>query len=200
MTTETKERVATSVAPFGIEAKTSTNSNLMVQSVPNCRLRTAISPIKTVTARDEDGEQVLKPVPANIIEGIPANVPGMQLHVNPKTRQVKIIDPLYKNEDILEKIAKAMKRAGVGTGKLRGVPPREETMGVDEMKTLIRELRNIVMSGDAVVVKGVLPDQEDIDELPGDYLLSPNNSSKWNQPRYEKDLAAWTQKLNRLGG
>lgn len=199
MVVNEKNKRAVSVLPFGIEATNPRNGDLFVKGISQ-RLRSRISPTKDIFDR-EDGEQVIRPVDAKLIDGLPRNLRGMQLHVNPAECTWKVIDPLHGKEEVLDKIKQAMVRnAGYSiNGKLKGVPPKEGTLDIDQMKTLVREMVQLIEAGDAEVIKGVKPEMEDVEELPGDFLLNPINLGNWNQPRYEKDVEEWKRKLNTLG-
>lgn len=199
MATETEERKSLSVSAWGMEAEHPTNSDLLIKCLANVRLRSAVRPVKEVIGR-RHGEQITKATSADNIDGLPSRVPGMQLHVNPRTRKVRVIDPLLKEEQTLEDINTAMQEAGIPTAtKLRAVPTREELLDEDQFKTLVREMVWFVEAGEAVVARGVKPDLEEVDQLPGDYLLNPGSGSQWNMPRYEKELDEWKKNLNRLG-
>jgi len=198
MTTSTKKTVV-SVLPFGIEADHPRNSDLMIQAIQQ-RLRSAIKATKEVFDR-EDGEQTTRPASARNIDGIPGNIPGMQLHVDPGECTYKVVDPLQGDEETLEKIQRAMQRnSGVRVARtLKGVKPVEGVLGPDEMKTLVREVLNLINSGEARRVRGDEFDMDDVNDLPGDFLLNPSNVGNYHQPRYEKDLREWKENLNRVG-
>jgi len=198
----TEKKKLAAVSPFGIEADHPRNCDLLLGSLANTRLRSTIKPTKMVFDR-EDGEMIERPAAAGMIDGLPAVIPGMQLHVNPGDCTCTVIDPLYEDEDTLEKIRKAMKRSGVFISvadKIRGLPTKKHTLKQDEMKTLVRELFNLIEAQEARVVRGTAPAMEDIEDLPGHFLTIPVNSGGWKVPRYEKDMDAWVDSLNRIGG
>ncbi len=201
-TVETKPETRISVSPFGIEADHPRNANLLIQCVVNCKLRSAIKAVKEIFTRDpETGEQTTEPGPANMTRGLPANIPGMQFHVDPAKGTYRVIDPLNspKAEHILERIQKAIDGSGIRVNrKLRGVPTQDGTVDPDRMKTLVRELVRFVDAGEAKAIKGKVPQMAAVDLLPGDYLLEPRTDQQWNRPRYENDEAAWIQTLNQL--
>jgi hypothetical protein len=201
-TVEKKEPVHVSVSPFGIEADNPRNSDLNVQSVPDGKLRTAVKSVVEVFTRPDgkQGDQETTTTGADVVKGLPSRIPGMRLFVNPGELTYKIVDPLYDDEAFCERIQKALK-AGSDfnvADKIKGVKPREGYLHKDDMKNLVREMLWLIDSGDAKVVKGVKPDMGDIDELPGDYLTDVRNRSHFNQPRYEKDMDAWKEGLNRM--
>ena len=200
MSTATATKKTVSVPPFGIEADHPRNCDVLIQTVENCKLRSRITPTKMVFDRDrETGEQIERPADAELIDGLP-EIPGMQIHVNPAECTYVILDPLENDERMCERIKRALDESSpVRTrSRIRGVPSRSGTVSADRMKTLVRELYQIVEAGEASVKKGPRPDIEDIVELPGDFLLEPRPGHGYNRPRYEKDLREWVESLNRL--
>jgi hypothetical protein len=200
-TTAERERIVPvkSTAPWTIEADHPRNCDLMVLGIQNVRLRSAIKPIKIVQTT-EHGETVNRPMPADVVPGLPIDIPGMRLSVNPATGEWRVYDPLEQDEKTLEQIKLAIERSSgtrVAT-KLRGVPEKKGRLTPDGMKTLAREMFNLVSSGEAKVTSGVAPTQEEVDAMPGDYLSNPTGTTHWSQPRYEKDIPEWEQTLNRL--
>lgn len=194
-----KEEQFVDVAPFGIEADHPRNSDLLIQVI-DCRLRSSIKPTKTIIDKGEDGGKEERPVNAWMVDGLPNHVPGMQLHVNPEKCTWVVIDPLEGDERTLEKIKKAVERA---TGyrvsdKLRAAPRKEGKLNKDQMKTLTREMVGIVKAKEAKIVKGILPDMEEVDELPGKYLLNSSNRNNWHQPKYEEDLPDFENRLHSM--
>jgi len=148
----------------------------------------------------EEGVQITRPHSAGIIEGLPANIPGMQLVVDTVKGTYSITDPLTDDEDMCEKIKKALNRQGLyrTDTKIRGVPDSGGKLGPDHMKTLVREMCRLVNSGEAVVIRGVLPTEDDLENMPGEFLTNPVNMGGWVQPRYERDIPSWVETLNRL--
>jgi len=202
-TIEKKKSRICPVSPFGIEADGKGNGNVFLKSIPNCNLRSRVKQVRMIIGHERDPqtlERMRKPVSGGMVRDLPANIPGMQLHVNPKDCTYLIIDPLFDDQDTLDRIQAAVEaHKGMRTGKkLRGVPKRGGTISTDSMKTLIREILCVLESNNARVCKGTIPDRDDVDDLPGDYLLEPANRGKWNRPRYEKDLPEWVQTLNQL--
>lgn len=196
--TKTKSNQS-SVAPWGIAADHPRNCDLLLQSLPNTRLRSAIKPTKMIFDR-ENGVQITRPHSAGIIEGLPSSIPGMQLSVDPAKGTYNVIDPLSEDEDMCEKIQRALARQGVyrTENKIRGVPDRGGLLDPDHMKTLCREMCRLVNAGEAVVIKGSLPTEDDLENMAGEFLTNPVNMGDYRQPRYEKDLQAWVETLNRL--
>ena len=206
MAIKTKERHSDTVIvpPFTIEADNPRNSDLIVQSIENCRLRSKIKPTKQIFDREPGmpkGEQVEVPENARMIGGIPRDIPGMRLSVNPMEGTYEITDPLEGDERTLERIQNAINRStGYKTGnKLSAVRSREGHIDKDRMKTLVRELYFAVEAGHAKMHKGPKLSLEDINDLPGRYLLNASNFSQWNQPKYEDEFEGFKEKINRLG-
>ncbi len=199
MTTAIAEKAT--VAPWGIEIVHPRNADVLVQGIPNCRLRSSVNQVKDVfTLNPETKEQEITTAPAHLIVGLPSNIPGQQLHIDPANGTWKISDPITKDEPKLERIRKAVQiHTNMSVSdKLRGVAMRKGNLGKDQMKTLLRELFSLVELGHAKVVNGMKPDLDDIDDMPGDYLTNPLNRTKWHQPKHEKDIDAWADTLNRV--
>jgi hypothetical protein len=195
----TKKAKGTSMGTWAIMADHPRNCDLLLVSLSNSRMRSAVKPIKNIFTR-EAGEQVQQPASAGMIQGLPSVIPGMELHVNPVDGTFKIIDPLRDNEDLCEKIRRAINLSGAVqvADKLRGMPERTGKLGRDHMKTLVREMCRLVDAGEAVVCKGSQPSEDDLENMPGEFLTNPTNMGGWHQPRYEKDMDAWSESLNRL--
>lgn len=198
-TAQATRKKAVSVGSFGIEADNPQNCDLTIQSLSRQRLRGSIKAAVDVFMKDEEGEQTITSGAAGNVAGLPGYIPGMRLFVNPADLTYKIEDPLYGQEETLEKIRLAVKRRNnIGIAdKLKGVKTKEGTLHKDHLKTLVREMVRFIESGDAKVCKGIKPRMDDVDELPGDYLTNPA-SNEWNQPRYEKDMPEWVESLNNL--
>ena len=192
----TKEKISVAVVPpFGIEVDHPRNCDIMLQSIPDCRLRSAVSPVVTNvdgTVRTMTAKGLTPPV-----------TPGMQLHVNPEKCSYVVSDPMFGNDEACEKVDKFLTAIGELSGvnnKIRGVPTLQGTLDVHRMKTLCRELVGLLETGDIKMIKGPKPDLEEVNELPGNYLLNPGSRVHNSQPRYEKDLPAWEAQLSRAGG
>ncbi|MFY9328174.1 MAG: hypothetical protein WAO76_09175, partial [Georgfuchsia sp.] len=188
---ETKPRSAVIVPPFGVEADNPQMCDLLIQSIPGCRLRSRIRPTTTTV----DG-QVRTPQTHGYS---PPEVPGMQLHVNPAELSYVIMDPLNGDEDAKARIKRFLH---LTTGarqdaNLRGVDTRKGLLDAHRMKTLCREIVWLLGAGDVKVVKGAEPTMDDIDELPGNYLLNPGLRTATTQPTFEKDHEEWINQLTR---
>lgn len=188
------------VTPFGIEADTSRNSDVLIQSIPGCRLRGAVDASKPVIDA-KTGEPKIPLDQITNLGQIP-KLPGMQLHVNPTKLTYKITDPLHGDEKLCRRIAKALEMYGPYRADkgFDGVPPQSGTLDAHQMKTLVREMVWLVNAKESKLVKGVKPDMEDIKELPGNFLLNPGSMVYNSQPRYEKDFPGWIEQLTRSGG
>lgn len=190
------------VAPFGVEADHPRNSDLLLQCISGCRLRSAIDGSKpAVDAKTGDLTTPLDQ--ARTLASFP-KLPGMQVHVNPEKCTYAIVDPLHNNEELLRRVEKYFQaREGVKpTGRMNGVAPKTGKLDVHQMKSLCRELHNLVTSGEAKIVQGIgmLPKIEDIEEMPGRFMLNPGSMVPNTQPRYEDDLPGWVATLSHNGG
>jgi len=201
----TTKETAASLPPFGIEADHPRNSDLLIQSIPGCKLRSAIGANKPVhpSAKDNEERRRFPMVPrdqATALGQLPP-LPGMKLHVNPEKLTYVIEDPLYEDEELMEILQQRMEASGMPvSGELRGVAPQKGTLDVHRMKTLCRELLNIIEAGEARMVKGIKPDLEDINEMPGNYLLNPGARIPNSQPQFEKDMPEYVENLRKVGG
>jgi hypothetical protein len=84
--------------------------------------------------------------------------------------------------------------------KVRGVKAMQGELDVHRMKSLCREICDLLAEGHMRVVKGVKPAREDVEDLPGKFLLNPGSRIKTGQPAYEQDYDAWVDRLNMHGG
>lgn len=188
------------VPPFGIEIDHPRNCDVMLQTIPNCRLRGAVSASKgtVVNTQDPDNSPVIPEGQAMFLGGLPP-IPGMQIHVNPAECRYKIIDPIHGNDAFCKRLEKALASKNVVFNDLAGVPPREDTLDEHRMKTLCRELIQIMESGWAKLVKGPKPSVEDVDEMPGRYLLNPGSRVPSGQPMYEDEYDEYVAGLRKVG-
>ena len=133
----------------------------------------------------------------------------MELHVNPAKCSCRIVDPLHSDASLCEQIGQHTQQEhyrGPRLNNVQGVPPEEINLmenGAPDLhrtKTLVREMVQMVKGGCARVVKGTLPSLADVDKLPGDYLLNPNNQLAVNMPKFEKDYPAWVDRLGSQSG
>lgn len=187
------------VSPFGVEIDHHRNDDVMLQAIPGARLRSSIDSNKG--AVNQRGETVI-PLDQSIGMSGLSKIPGQQIHVNPKSKAYAIIDPLNDDSNALEKLNRFLRSKGIlaRDASVKAVPKNEGTLDQHRMKTLVRELRWLVQSGDARVVGGRLPDQDDIDSLPGEYLLNPGSRVQNTQPMFEKDYESYLSRLQSSGG
>ena len=190
MTTATK----TMVPPFGVEFDHPRNADFLLQAIPGCRIRGAISP----TITNIDGSiRTLVDAPSG---STMPTVPGMQIHVNPEKLKYTVIDPLCEDEAACERVRAYMEATSFGKlDKIQGAPPQEGTLDVHRIKTLCRELIQIMEEGHAKVIKGPKPQLEDVDEMPGHYLLNPGSQTFSTQPTFEKDYPRWIETMTKAG-
>jgi hypothetical protein len=196
------EKTDVIVAPFGIEYDHPRNSDGLIQAIPGLRLRGAISAGKV--ARDyKTGISVIPIGQASFLGQLPS-VPGMQLHVNPAKLAYTVIDPLEENEELCEQIRSAINRQENTAihiqGRLKGVPSTSGTIDVNRMKTLVREMLWLVEANEAKVVKGSCPTLDQIQQMPGKFLLNPGSRIFNTQPQFEEDWVAWVERLTKAGG
>jgi len=186
--------------PFGIEADSPRNADVMLQSIPGCRLRGRVEAGKPVIDA-KTGDPMIPQDQSRHLGKLPP-IPGMQLHVNPAKCTYQIIDPLFDDDDLCERIRKGMEDDSPfrTESRLRGVPPQKGTLDIHRMKTLVREMLWLISSNDAKVVKGSEPELEDINQMAGKYLNNPGSRVRNSQPRYEEDMEAWVNNLNAHGG
>ncbi len=195
-----KEKSAVVVVPFGIEADAPRNNQLLLQCVPGAELRSAIDGSKPVVDR-KTGDFMLPKDQANHLASFP-KAPGMQIYVNPAALTYEISDPLYEDDKMCERITKWMKNniPFDTETKVGGAPPLKGSLDQHRMKTLCRELFWLVDAGDAKRCQGVIPTLEDIEELPGEFLLNPGSRIGNTQPQFECNFDNWVTKLANLGG
>lgn len=182
------------IAPFGITVDHPRSCDVLLQSIPGCRLRSRLKATMTTV-----GGLVRTPQSKGIS---PPEVPGMQLHVNPAELSYVVFDPLNEDEDAKHRIRRYLhETTGVRVDvNLRGAETVKGKLDKHRMKTLCREICNLLDEGVVQMIKGVAPDREDVDDLDGDYLLNPGLRTQTTQPMYEKDYPAWINQLTRSGG
>lgn len=200
MATATEERSAVTVLPFGIEADHPRNSDLLIQCIPGCRLRSAISGTKPCVDAKTGDLRVPRDQAAHL--GSFPQTPGMQLHVDPAKLTYVIYDPLRENEDLCAKVTKYLREecGASSTTVIKGLPPLEGKLDVHRMKSLCREMVWLVNSKEAKKCKGVVPTLQDVEEMPGHFLLNPGARVQTTQPVYEKDFPDWVERLSHSGG
>ena len=198
---EQRERTKVSSVPsFEVVADHPRNCDLLLQAIPNCRLRSAISASKHVIDA-KTGEPRIPADQARHLGQLPPT-PGMHLSVNPADLSYEITDPLNDNEDLCERLRQGINRTNAAriTGKLRGVPTQRGKLDEHRMKTLCREIIWLLDADDVKMVRGSKPSIEEVDELPGKYLLNPGSQVRTSQPQFECDYQAWIDRLTQAGG
>lgn len=196
---EVKELV---VAPFTMEADHPRNCELKLMCIPH-RLRSAFNGNKPVTYTRNNG-RVVSYIPKDQLAtfGSCPAMPGMTLYVNPLKGIYRIEDPLYGDKETCEDVGRWLKEvSAIRSGAtFDGAPPIEASIDMHQMKSLCREMYRIITSGEGKVVgRGVMPSIEDIDNMPGKYLLDPGLQVPTSRPRYEDDLQGWVDRLNHSG-
>lgn len=199
MTTAMESKLDVIVVPFGIEADHPRNCDLLLQCIPGERMRSAIDGSKPVT--NKNGDLVTPRDQAAFLASFP-KTPGQQLLVDPARLTYKIIDPLSKDPAMLDRIAKFYRsQMAIRTdSQVKAVPDKEGRLDVHRMKSLCREMLDLVKAGEAKICKGSLPSLDDINDLPGYYLLNPGLRTSTTQPTYEKDFEDWVDRLSHNGG
>ncbi len=187
------------VLPFTLEADHPRNADLILQSIPGCRLRTKIMASRTV--KTKNGTDVIPKDQARHLGSLP-QLPGMLIAVDPKTCSYTITDPMYGDEKLCRQLQAALRadERRVWDERIDGVPPLTGTLDVHRMKTLCRELMHIVQNGHGRIVKGSCPDIEDIEDLPGKFLQNPGSRVPNSQPMYEEDMDEYVANLSKTGG
>lgn len=189
-----------SVSIFSIEADHPNNSDLLLQSIPNCRLRSGIDAQKTV----KDAKTGKAKIPVDRMMGL-ASFPrtrGMVITVDPSDCTYTITDPLNNDKETLRAIRDYAIEKGLGSSTLesiRGVDTQRGQLDPDRFKNLVRECLWLVESNEAKHVKGSLPTMEEVNGLPGNYLLNPGSRVTNTQPVFEKDWNDWLSRLTRSG-
>ena len=189
-------RVACPVQPFVVEI-TGNNSDVVIQSIPACVVRGAVKANKRVFSPKSEGKTTI--APSGNFPGIP-EVPGMWLKVNPGRCVCTIEDPLAEDKPLLQELEAALKAVGrMDKGKkLEPLPTRKEELEPSRMKTLVREVVQMIECGMAKMKRGELPAMENIEKLKGHFLLNPGARVANYQPRYEKDYEAYVAKLQSM--
>ena len=193
-TTTSAPGVKIAMPPFTIEIDHPRNCDVIVQSIPGCRLRSKFIGSRPIV-NQKTGDASVPVDQGKAFANFPT-VPGMQLRIDPKKCKVQIIDPLHGDKELCRRIVRYFNSNGQSTSReMDGVPPREESLDIHRMKTLVREVAHLVNIKQAVVVKGNIPEQDDIDDLDGYYLTNPGSTIRNDQPKYEKDMDDWMRNL-----
>lgn len=196
--TESEAEVTGFLPVFTVEADHPRNCDLILQAIPGCRLRGSIDGSRhTIDAKSGDTRVPIDQ--ARALASFP-RTPGQHLTIDTRRMAYRISDPLYQNDVMLNRIAQHFKESGKSSVQVKGVPPLEGTLDKDRMKTLCREVFDLLALGHMKIASGAAPGMDDIDDLPGKYLLNPGSVVQNTQPRYEEDFQTWVDNLSRGGG
>lgn len=199
MVIETIEEKTVIVPEFGVEIDHPRNANVLLQCIVGVSLRSAIDGAKPIIPKE--GKEATVPVDQLHGMGSIPKTPGMQVHVNPAELTYEIIDPLHGNEELCEKLRLwLVNHSAYDTGKkLDGVITKKGTLDKHRMKSLCRELFWLVDANEAKRCKGTVPSMDDIEDLPGNFLLNPGSRVRNTQPMFEKDFDEWVDNVSRSG-
>ena len=187
------------VPKFAVQVDHPRNDDLVVQCIPGCRLRSTIRGGKAIVTEDPNESRV--PLDqARTLASLPP-IPGMILAIDPLELKYTITDPLRDDTDMLERIMKWMKNHSPYTlDSLNGIPQQKGELDVHRMKSLCKEVWHALKNRHVKMVAGAQPDIDDIDDLPGKYLLNPGSVVMNTQPMFAQDWDAWVEKLTASGG
>lgn len=185
---------------FTIQIDHPRNSDVVITSIPGVKLRSTIKSSRTVVQYLPDGTRIEQvPVDQAAFLGRFPTIPGQMLEVNPQKGTWKITDPLYKNDELKAALKRALRDSHISAGDVEGVPPTEGRLDPDRLKTLVRECVWIVTNEHGKCKKGVMPDQPQVDGMPGRYLANPRNSSFVpGAPRYEDEMPEYATRVNSM--
>lgn len=129
------------------------------------------------------------------------SIPGIEVHVNPRTRVVEFIDPLEHDQDLLDRInaivADVVAIGPAGGKSFRAVPKQTVKLSVDEFKTFLIEIAYFDgpdSDWKLIVTSGTIPTIEEIEKLPGRELFDVRSNSHI-QPKYRDDVEKWFERL-----
>ncbi len=198
VTVEPKSEVV--IASFAVEIDHPRNNDVLLQAIPGCRLRSAISSMKPIIDQ-RTGEARVPVDQARDLSFFP-QTPGMQVHIKPDELTYRIVDPVHGDDELCERIQKRIEEnSSIRTGqKVRGVPPQRGELDIHRMKTLCREMIWLLNENHVKIVKGVKPKIEDVNDMVGRYLLNPGSRVHNTQPMYEDSWDNWVSQLQSVGG
>ncbi len=120
------------------------------------------------------------------------NLPGQHLAVSTRDRRITISDPLEHDKTLLSQLRLAMRKLrSIREAEVTYVPSTERQLDEDALKTLLFELSAMIANKTATVIKGDFPTREQIEQLAGDELWDPGDTTGRPKPRYKKDERAW---------
>lgn len=192
--------VKEAIPVFTFEADHPRNCDLLLQSIPGQKLRSVIDVTKPAfdyLGKDrERGDAVLSAYQQ--AWGAYPKTPGMRVTVDTAKLTVDITDPLNEDLETLTKLNKWLTKprdgGPINSAPVRGDAPKRIQLDVHRIKTLCRELFRLVQMGHGRFVAGIKPSEEDIERLPGKFLLNPGARHQNYQPKFEEDMAAWIDK------
>lgn len=195
---EEEEVEYSEIGTFTIEADHPRNCDLLIQSIPGLRLRSAIEGTRPVTDQ-QTGEPMVPADQSRALAALP-RIPGMQIRVQPELGLVIVADPLTENSTLCTRLATFLKNhTPHHAEKVEGVEKQKYRLDEHQMKTLCRELVNIVNAKEGTVVEGKKPTLEKVDNMKGRYLMNSGHTSFITQPRYEDQMNEWLEQLSRIG-
>jgi hypothetical protein len=135
-----------------------------------------------------------------VMQRMPA-IPGLNVVVIPKEKKVAFEDPLATDQDLVDRINAVMAEyssiAPAGGKSIKAVPRWEVSLDDDGFKTLMLELwyyNSPESQMELLMIKGVFPTMDQIDQLPGRQLYDVRSNSHI-QPRYRDDLQEYYERL-----
>lgn len=174
-------------APFEVEFGTDRNQMVMINTL-KMRVRGRYS-LATFLSRPGGARDV------GAMARMPT-IPGMRLAVHPARLTCRLHDPLEGDDELLGRInatVEGIPSLGQG-GTLTHVPASEHQLTQDAMKTLLLELNR--RTHEFTITNGDLPTPREIEDMEGDELYDPHNSSA-RRPKYKKDVEAYEARIDR---
>jgi hypothetical protein len=189
MAQQTSERVghkSQAHGAFTVEIDTPTPSTVILTTIP-MRLRSRWS-INKVAGKTIGRDMYRMP-----------NVPGMHVVVNIKDSTVTFHDPLSDNQELMANVSRVINSITAIKGPDRcPVPTTTQQLSKDQLKTLLFEMHRRVNQDpvSAKIVRGTLPDPEQIEAMPGRQLNDPHNSNP-RKPRFVDQLEEWFEMVDK---
>jgi len=186
-------------APFVVEFGDDGNRSITIDTL-RLTVRGAWS-VATLHNREEGGRDL-----GAVMSGMPA-IPGLRMAVDPRAGTAVLFDPLSDDEELRERITRVLNRSVVLKTRetIKAVKDQEFELNDDQLKTLCIELvrkctgRACGVHGvhlSAKLVKGDLPTEEQIGQMPGEELIELWNEGR--HPRYRKDVPQWEKRLEAM--
>lgn len=186
------ETTVQTVPAFAVQATHPRNCDLhlmCLNGVIGRRMRSTTNPLVT----NIQGQ----PRPFNRQDPVPV-IPGQILRVFPSELRVVMEDPFFGDDVMRDALARWLRKNQGGTSTIppSGIPPVEGRMDANRMKSLCREILHLLADKSMTQVEGPAFDLEDVDGLPGDYLLNPGSIIPTGQPALEKHWDQYVQRCN----